>query len=583
MRTVHETPDHLYPSALVADGDGGDAEEFVLPTDLTALTAEFDDDGNLTGGELRDLLDQAIAAFDAIHDAGVDTDSLGDLTTLAESIEAIRGEETRRSEERREQAEAAAALRDRVHASPEEPEAEADPETDPADEADPETDPADEADPVEPEAVTAATGPRRVSLARVRGRQPAPTPAPVETGPISLTAAADVPGHAGGANVGYDDLPAMFHGRARALGRVDGASAMVASVHTEYDHVVDNGATRDNMADIVEQATALPEEGLVAAGGWCAPNDRRWEFFSIEATGGLYNMPTLGIERGGLDWPISPSIADVVGAPWIWSEADDIAALDNDGGEDDVVKPCFRVPCGTWDSARLGMHGVCVTAGNLSTEAWPEQNRRYVDLVMAAHEQAMSARRIARVRALTTAVNIAATAGALAPLLSAIELQVMDYREQYRMSENAVLEAVFPVWIFGALRADFARRAGVEVQEITNAQIEGWFRSRGVEPQFVYGLQPIRTNAANIPLVWPANVQFMLYAAGTYLNGRGPRIDIGVTRDSRLNEVNDHMVLFTEEADLVAKVGYEGRTVTVPLITDGRTGAATYEATAPIA
>ena len=66
----------------------------------------------------------------------------------------------------------------------------------------------------------------------------------------------------------------------------------------------------------------------------------------------------------------------------------------------------------------------------------------------------------------------------------------------------------------------------------------------------------------------------MVYAAGTFMRGNGLTLDLGVVRDSTLNETNDHTAGWTEECFLVAMVGHESRQYTISFAVNGRTGSA---------
>jgi hypothetical protein len=58
---------------------------------------------------------------------------------------------------------------------------------------------------------------------------------------------------------------------------------------------------------------------------------------------------------------------------------------------------------------------------------------------------------------------------------------------------------------------------------------------------------------------WPDQVDYMLYAPGTFVRGNGLTLDLGVVRDSVLNSENDHTAAWSEECHLVARVGPESR------------------------
>src|SRR5690625_5480738 len=79
--------------------------------------------------------------------------------------------------------------------------------------------------------------------------------------------------------------------------------------------------------------------------------------------------------------------------------------------------------------------------------------------------------------------------GATAPILTAIELQVQHYRYVHRLGMNAVLEAIFPAWVRGAIRSDLSRRLGVDLIDVNDARVAAWFRDRAGSPQFVNNYQ----------------------------------------------------------------------------------------------
>jgi hypothetical protein len=147
---------------------------------------------------------------------------------------------------------------------------------------------------------------------------------------------------------------------------------------------------------------------------------------------------------------------------------------------------------------------------------------------------------------------------------------------------------VFPMWTTGVMRADLARRTGVDYNEVTLAQVRGWFAERQVSAQFVYDWQSLQLGAAGADgfrETWPAQIQFLMYIAGTWVRGTGGRIDLAVGRDSgafrtdKQVKENDFTVAWSEEFDLTAKVGHESRLVTVQICPNGVTSAA---ATAPV-
>ena len=113
----------------------------------------------------------------------------------------------------------------------------------------------------------------------------------------------------------------------------------------------------------------------------------------------------------------------------------------------------------------------------------------------------------------------------------------------------------------------------MDLINVSDSQINTWFSALGISPQFVYNWQDINTTAAAAFNKWPAQVEFLLYAAGTWVKGGGDIITMDTIYDSTLLGVNDFTALFTEEGYLVAKMCHDSRHVVVNICPDGATSA----------
>lgn len=408
---------------------------------------------------------------------------------------------------------------------------------------------------------------------------------------LVITTAADVPGYL------YDtpledriELAKAFQRRAKNMVDQPGLNqrVTVATVKRKYDVVLDEKMRPEEIEDAFKRLadpSQLWESGIptTAGGGWCALPMPTYNFFNITCEDGMFDAPTFGVERGGITFPVSPSLADVYTGtftsgtnPWLWTNTDDVATVTGSPN-----KPCVRVPCATNTTVLLECYGICLTAGNLTNNAWPEQTANYLRLLRSAQFHAINARYIQSVVSLASAVVTSGVAGAglIAPLLSQIELQATNYRVKYGMCQTEVLEVVLPFWIIGAMRADLSRRQGVTMQEIgiTDNQIADWFDARHIRAQFVSDWQVRASgqigNATPITS-WPTSVDFLVYAAGTIMIGNGMTLDLGVVRDSVLNAENDYTAAWAEECHLVARVGHEVGQYRVNICPDGTVGAA---------
>lgn len=519
--------------------------ETVVPAELNVVTDE----------DLAGLQDALIAEFDALMDAG-DTD-VAVLSEIADAVDAVRVEVTARAEAASEAADKMAALKDRIHKADEAEVVEEETINEIVAEEAADSDAVTEEVPAESEReLVTASAPKAPSASAVR-RHTVAQEAPKAQGPeVVITAAADVPGFAGGQSIALLDVARAMHSKARTL---NDRSPRVPVAQITYPIAPENkvGADLAHNLDVLDRVT---NPSSLTASGWCAPSTNLYELFSVDAGDGLIDLPTVQITRGGLNVPAFIGIGDADDSLWTWTE--DYAPED--------TKPCLYVPCPTFEDYRLEAEGLCITAGNLTDRAYPELTQRFVQLAVNSHLHRVSSAIIGKITGGATGVSMnAVNSSAAGSILNAIDLQVADYRSQFRMSVNSVLEAVFPLWTRELMRADLAMRNGVVLTNVSDADLAAHFATRKVRPQFVHDYQPLYGVAAAVE--WPAVVSFLLYAAGSYVRGDGGTIDLGVVRDSVLNATNDFTAAWTEQLYLVAQVGPTAREVEVTLSVDGTT------------
>lgn len=534
-----------------------------MPEDVKSLTTE----------EVAQLEADLIAEFDSMLDA--QSTDVTAMNEIAEAVEIVRTELADRAQQAEEAAQIVAELAERVHpVATEEPEvaddAAGDEELDPdqvADELATETvieetvtETAEvEVDTEERELVTASgadkTTPKAPSARAVARRSVTPE-APKPEPEVVITAAADVPGFSGGATINKLDIAKAMHAKARTLSNGSGY-VPVASITMPIEHKV--GADMAYNMDVIEKAT---DPASLTASGWCAPSNNLYTLFGVDAGDGLIDLPTVQVTRGGLNVPGFFDIGEAVGALWEWTE---------DSREEEETKPCLYIPCPEFTDYRLVAEGLCLTQGNLTDRAFPELTVRFVELAINAHLHRVSFAIINNIAGTAVGVTMnAVDSSAAGSILHAIDVQVADYRSQYRMSVGTVLEAVFPLWTKEVVRADLAMRTGVALTNVSDADIDAHFATRKVRAQFVHDYQPMYTGAP--AQAFANSIDFMVYPAGGYLRGDGGTIDLGVVRDSVLNATNDYTAAWTEQLYLVAQLGPAAREVTVNYGVDGVTG-----------
>jgi hypothetical protein len=403
-----------------------------------------------------------------------------------------------------------------------------------------------------------------------------------------------------GEGVDFDGLGAMVDRRLGSFNESAYAKANASERHLRDQHSLavikkpfsDDLIIKNNDPIHVEEVlaravdeTRLPQGSLVASGGWCAPSEVLYDLIGeVESRDGLLSLPEIGVARGGVSFTRGPDFADLFAniLGFSYTEANDIAgdyAVNGSGigTGADGNKPCYKIQCPPFVEYRLGIEGLCLTAGLLQQRGYPEVIARTIRGALVAHDHRVNGRMIASMVAGSTAISMAANqVGTIAPILTAVELQVEHYRAVRRMARGTTLEAVFPYWVRGAIRSDLSRRLGIDPSsgiDVTNAMIDQWFRDRGVNPQFVYNWQDIAATASTAFTAWPTSVQFLLYSAGTWLRGTSDIITIDTLYDSVLLGQNDYTALFTEEGVFTARRGQDSRVITVPITADGATAA----------
>lgn len=569
----------------------------------TVVLPEGDDIQSLSDQDLQSFEATALAEIEALFQAdNVDADSVALGQALASDIERVRAESARRVAAAAESQVDLAAERDAILARVRPAEA----ATAETVAATGETQVAAEAKPqggvkTALRAFGGLAGPKQSLNPELRGQTKTPTNSALgvdlakaqsfskvseaEERPTSvLTASADIPGFTQGGRIDtMAQLVKAMQQRAKRLpvANGNGQRQIVASLQREYTYTFDQHMNLDEMSALLELATN--PQALIAAGGWCAPGEISYDFYNIVCIDGLIDLPTVGLNRGSLSWPVSPSFGDIQALPgvvWTWTNTMDIAAAT--GTAQSGVKPCVRVPCPSYTSGTAACDGLCVTVGNLTSDAFPELIANHLRLVEAIHAHYVNSRVIASMVAQSSAP--VTTTGTDLPAAVASLNQLAFYRrhliEKYSMCDDAVVEGVMPRWYQDQLRADLRYVAGVapgETFNVSNATLADWLDTAGIRMQFVADWQVRGASgfpgSTAMPTAWPGTVSALLYPAGTFFRANGMDLDLGVVRDSTLNATNDYTAAWMEECWFVGKQGHESLNLTIDTCANGRRGA----------
>lgn len=535
-----------------------------LPDDLAALDA---------------LLAEAQAAFDQVY-PGPDVDTVPSQETidamqaLAEAITQINEKSDEVREAEAERITVAEELAAQVRGTQPDDDTEGDEFT--AEQA-PAGDGQDE-----PAAVVAAAQKRArrsfAGVAKASGRRPADIAPKRRIGGYVMDPG--VPGYVAGDATSLDIAKALCRintgARMRGSANASGAYTLATLPRDVPDTLL--ASNDQQLADAIELATdetKLDGGSLTAAGGWCSPSEIVWDFLGTNEAADLLDLPEVGIARGGLRFPVEPEFSAIYDAfpGFDYTEAQLIAGEANPAFE----KPCVEIPCGDHQEVRLDAVGLCITNGILSAKAWPERTKKYVDEIMKAHQHRMSARAIGKIVAGSTAIPVpsANLLGASAAFLNVLEMGAEDIRTRHRIPSTATVEGFTTTWAKPVIRACLAYQQGVDVKDVTDAQIESWLTTRRIKLQYVSDWQ---TSAAGLPGAaapitgWPTTIKVALYPAGTWFRAVEPVIELNALYDKAQLQKNKFTELFTEDGMAVFRRATDSRVYTIPVTVAGHVG-----------
>ncbi|MCF8610057.1 major capsid protein [Gordonia sp. HY285] len=430
--------------------------------------------------------------------------------------------------------------------------------------------------------VTAAGAPsRRFVLRNVPQHK---SPAAKDSTGVAITAAADVRGFATGQDLeGMDGLVAAALARVEAMPRgLEGAyvKAGVAQLRAEWpDSLVASAKRADAQIEFAASESRLKGGSLTASGGWCAPSERMYELTPMLAdpNAGILSMPEIAVKRGGIE------TAGGVDFRTVWAgNAGLIRTEANEEADPYVEKALYRPECPEFKETRADVIYSGLQVGFLQDNAYPEVTKQTLEGLLAVHAHRVNASSISRIVALSDEVDLTTTIGpsATSSTLNGLGLVATDYRYGFRASPTLTLEAVAPMWLKEVIRADLSLRAGDgQYVQVNDAQIDGYFAARGVKVSWVYDWQDaFTTNPATgfggeTPLTgFPDEVNVLVYAAGTFVRGRGDVVNLDTVYDSQGIKNNDFLSMFMEEKLLVHKRAHKALNVTIPVAVNGTTG-----------
>lgn len=547
--------------------------------DLIALYERLGSTDNpLTDEELQQLHDGLLNQFDEV-DGSEDGRDIALMRELVDADEKVKSEQTARAEAAAAAEAEAEELRQRMKPAD---------ETDPADPpaGDP---PAGEAGDPPPAGDAPAGDTPPVPVAA--GGAPTPRPplgtlanrVPVRSRPVPkelalARAVMRVASPRAGFQAGQElnDMEQLGRLGAEAL-RAAHTDTIIASMDTSYPK--DRTLSRDDAYENEKKINAVAEPtAIVAAGGVCLPVNVDYSIRTIGDTDRPVrdSLASFNADRGGIQFVPQPTL---VGGSWgnafaLWTEANDVSP------SSPATKPIFTVACAAPIIVYVDAIPVRVKIGNFMGRFSPEQVASNIALVNVAVARFAELNLLSKINAQCTELTTAKLLGTVRDLLANLDLAIAQYRGRHRLNRSTRLRAILPEFAKDMMRADMVRQLATDSNgndmAISDAQVDAWFAVRNVN--ITWHMDPIaaQTAVTGPPIVnafpkqgwdtalvagaaiqdWPASVVWNLFAEGDFVFLDGGRLDLGVVRDSTLNNTNDYQI-FMETFEGVAFRGVE--------------------------
>ena len=437
--------------------------------------------------------------------------------------------------------------------------------------------------PEEQEEQAPVTTPAEQSFEAPADRQPV---IQVTEAPVAITAGADIPGYtAGTALSSMNEVAQAMEKRLHTLRRVnggDGEQHIVASFTTSYPE--DRVLTTDAESNAQKIAAVAGPEALVASGGHSAPFEVKYDIYSIGSTSvrPLRDaLPRFQADRGGIRYITPPSFANVASNTTTYSSAVGIWTSANDSAEtpSPSAKLSLTVAAAQEVTAQTDAVTLQLQFGNLMTRAYPELIARHNELALVQHAREAEENLVSGINSGSTAVTTTNLIGFGRDFLVQVRRAAAGYRARHRLSPDARLKVVIPVWVYDAMAADLAlAMPGDGTLSVSKSEIDGYLAALNVDVVTVLDSTGSLAQSLNMFQAaaalneFPDTFKWFLFAEGTFLFLDGGTLDLGIIRDSTLVGTNDYK-MFIETFEAVAKVGIESLAITSTINVNGAAAA----------
>jgi hypothetical protein len=363
--------------------------------------------------------------------------------------------------------------------------------------------------------------------------------------------------------------------RDQSTSTAPGVTEKVVVASADYSSVwPEERKLRGDKNDQAKVDALVSPEALLASGGLCAPVSNYYEIRSWSTAARPVRNALVGMNavRGGLKFTQGITFAEITeedGGIGIKTAAEDAA------GGTTAEKSCQIIECPEFDEVQLDMIYKCLQFGNLNSRAWPEMVSAFVDAAAAAHASLAETSILDQMKDFSVEVDGKEAYGAFSSLLYSIQLAAEGMRSAHRLDDNVTLRVILPRWTAGLLITDLVNSQFSRFEKTREGVIQALRELAGVEVSFTLDgatgdSQVFAAQTAGAQVGFPTTVKFFIYPEGSFLFLDGGTLDLGIVRDSILNNTNDYR-MFAETFEIVAYIGIASQYITTTVCPSGTT------------
>lgn len=346
---------------------------------------------------------------------------------------------------------------------------------------------------------------------------------------------------------------------------------------------------RREVEELITAATSHHTQ--FASNGFCHPSTRHDEFCTVPTAWGQFGqaLPMIVSERGGNEWPVTPSIGD------LWGQGIECRTEEEEQNREEL-KACTEIDCPGWIDYRDNICHICVTSSILQNRAFPEYTDQVIRTYELIYEMWINWQMLQKAISYADEQNgelrwDTAGWGILQALKEKVGFAIDSIAARTLLNPwDTTWNVAIPFWAYSAIQADAAKRVGADMTMLTLGRDPIETILRGGRTVRFWPIMPWQVSLVeDIPDpemrtwlgsdtsvesgVYPETMEILIWPQGAFLGVRDDFLDIRARWDYGLQRDNKQLEMFSETVWNVIPRCYEAMHITLDICTAGRSGA----------